>query len=163
MCTCEEYENLLVSIEANKERLMLLIAVHESSEQGIQQRDRIIAEYESELEADIQRHRVELARGEPSLRKAIANLVEEKDSLRYGLRQCKVAITVTGAENLRFDKLPGEKCSELETFFGYLQWTREALRQFPFSIVLWVTPEIELLLPARAADFWAWRKGVFHF
>lgn len=156
----EEYENLLVSIEANKERLTLLIAVHENSKFGMQERDRIIAKYEAELELDIQRHRVELARGEPSLRKAIANLVEEKDSLR---QPGKAAITVMGAESLRFQKLPGEERSELETFFGYLQWTREALRQFPFSIVLWVTPEIELLLPARAADFWAWRKGVFHF
>lgn len=151
-----EYEDLLVSIEANAGKLVLLIAVCSGT---FDKRDRLIANYETDLEPDIQRYRVELARGEPSLRKAIANLLEQNPNLQ----DSRAVITVLGAENLRFDKLPEETRSELEVFFGYLQWTREALREFPFSIVLWVTPQIEILMSERAPDFWAWRKGVFRF
>ncbi len=42
--------------------------------------------------------------------------------------------------------------SELDTFLGYLQWTREALRQFPYSIVLWINKSIEVKLQKNAPD-----------
>jgi tetratricopeptide (TPR) repeat protein len=145
-----------VSIEAGKDILNLLIAVCDDSDC----RDRLIADYEAELEPDIRRYRVELARGEPSLRSAIANLVEQEAYLQ---QRGKAVITVTGVEKLRFFKQFGESRSEQEVFFGYLQWTREAMREFPFSIVLWVTRQIEVLISNESPDFWGWRKGVFRF
>ena len=152
----DNYENLLVSIEAGKDILNLLIAVCDDSDC----RDRLIADYEADLEPDIRRYRVELARGEPSLRSAIANLVEQEAYLQ---QRGKAVITVTGVEKLRFFKQFGESRSEQEVFFGYLQWTREAMREFPFSIVLWVTRQIEILISNESPDFWSWRKGVFRF
>ncbi|MEG3986606.1 tetratricopeptide repeat protein [Microcoleus sp. S28C3] len=152
----DNYEDLLVSIEAGKDILNLLIAVCDDSDC----RDRLISDYEAELEPDIRRYRVELARGEPSLRSAIANLVEQEAYLQ---QRGKAVITVTGVEKLRFFKQFGESRSEQEVFFGYLQWTREALREFPFSIVLWVTRQIEILISNESPDFWSWRKGVFRF
>ncbi|MBD1885120.1 tetratricopeptide repeat protein [Microcoleus vaginatus] len=152
----DNYEDLLVSIEAGKDILNLLIAVCDDSDC----RDRLISDYEAELEPDIRRYRVELARGEPSLRSAIANLVEQEAYLQ---QRGKAVITVTGVERLRFFKQFGESRSEQQVFFGYLQWTREALREFPFSIVLWVTRQIEILISNESPDFWSWRKGVFRF
>jgi tetratricopeptide (TPR) repeat protein len=152
----DNYEDLLVSIEAGKDNLNLLIAVCDDSDC----RDRLIADYEAELEPDIRRYRVELARGEPSLRSAIANLVEQEAYLQ---QRGKAVITVTGVEKLRFFKQFGESRSEQQVFFGYLQWTREAMREFPFSIVLWVTRQIEILISNESPDFWGWRKGVFRF
>jgi len=152
----DNYEDLLVSIEAGKDILNLLIAVCDDSDC----RDRLIADYEAELEPDIRRYRVELARGEPSLRSAIANLVEQEAYLQ---QRGKAVITVTGVEKLRFFKQFGESRSEQQVFFGYLQWTREAMREFPFSIVLWVTRQIEILISNESPDFWSWRKGVFRF
>ena len=152
----DNYEDLLVSIEAGKDILNLLIAVCDDSDC----RDRLIADYEAQLEPDIRRYRVELARGEPSLRSAIANLVEQEAYLQ---QRGKAVITVTGVEKLRFFKQFGESRSEQEVFFGYLQWTREALREFPFSIVLWVTRQIEILISNESPDFWSWRKGLFRF
>ncbi|MEG4022352.1 tetratricopeptide repeat protein [Microcoleus sp. S13C4] len=152
----DNYDDLLVSIEAGKDILNLLIAVCDDSDC----RDRLISDYEAELEPDIRHYRVELARGEPSLRSAIANLVEQEAYLQ---QRGKAVITVTGVEKLRFFKQFGESRSEQEVFFGYLQWTREALREFPFSIVLWVTRQIEILISNESPDFWSWRKGVFRF
>jgi tetratricopeptide (TPR) repeat protein len=94
------------------------------------------------------------------LRSAIANLVEQEAYLQ---QRGKAVITVTGVEKLRFFKQFGESRSEQEVFFGYLQWTREAMREFPFSIVLWVTRQIEILISNESPDFWSWRKGVFRF
>ncbi|MCC3527004.1 MAG: tetratricopeptide repeat protein [Microcoleus sp. PH2017_22_RUC_O_B] len=152
----DNYDDLLVSIEAGKDILNLLMAVCDDSDF----RDRIISDYEAELEPDIRRYRVELARGEPSMRSAIANLVAQEAYLQ---QQGKAVITVTGVEKLRFFKQLGESRSEQEVFFGYLQWTREALRDFRFSIVLWVTRQIEVLISNESPDFWSWRKGVFRF
>jgi tetratricopeptide (TPR) repeat protein len=50
-----------------------------------------------------------------------------------------------------------------DKFFGYLQWTREALRDFRFPVVLWVTYQVLNNLSRKAPDFWSWRKGVFRF
>ncbi|MEG3859840.1 hypothetical protein [Microcoleus sp. herbarium12] len=152
----DNYDDLLVSIEAGKDFLNLLIAVCDDSDC----RDRIISDYEAELEPDIRRYRVELARGEPSLRSAIANLVTQEAYLQ---QRGKAVITVTGVEKLRFFKQIGESRSEQQVFFGYLQWTREGLREFPFSIVLWVTRQIEVLISNESPDFWSWPKGVFRF
>jgi tetratricopeptide (TPR) repeat protein len=71
-------------------------------------------------------------------------------------------ITTTGVEKLHSIEWQREK-SELDKFFGYLQWTREGLREFPYSIVLWVTSTVEVNLRKKSPDFWSWRKGVFRF
>src|SRR5919199_1261742 len=149
------YEDLLVSIEANKDKLNLLIGVCDDGNL----RDEIIQQYEAELEPDIRRYRVVLGRGEPSLRAAIEQVVQKDEYLQQGGR---AVLTVTGAEQLFVLKLGAER-SEQEIFFGYLQWTREALREFPYSIVVWITHQIERSLSKQAPDFWSWRKGVFRF
>ena len=149
------YEDLLVSIEANTDKLNLLIGVCDDSNL----RDEIIQQYEAELEPDIRCYRVVLGRGEPSLRAAIEQVVQKDEYLQQGGR---AVLTVTGAEQLFVLKLGAER-SEQEIFFGYLQWTREALREFPYSIVVWITHQIERSLSKQAPDFWSWRKGVFRF
>lgn len=155
----DNYDDLLVSIAAGQGQLNLLISVSDDPEL----RQKIIEQYETELSPNIRAYRVELAREEPSLRAAVASVVETDEHLRQG---GAAVVTVTGAEKLLFLKSEdgsGDARSPQEKFFGYLQWTREALRQFPFSIVLWVTSQIEQDLSKKAPDFWSWRKGVFRF
>ncbi|MBD2346757.1 tetratricopeptide repeat protein [Anabaena subtropica] len=151
----DAYDDLMVSIEAKAHRLNLLIAVCDDASF----RDEIIGQYEAELQPEIRCYRVKLARGEPSLTAAISQLVRNEEYLR---QHHPAVITVTGAEQLYFLKLENER-SEQEIFFGYLQWTREALREFPFAIVLWVTNQILGDLLKKAPDFWSWRNGVFRF
>ena len=50
-----------------------------------------------------------------------------------------------------------------DTFFGYLQWTRESFRNFHFPIVFWVSKNIYNLMLSETPDFWSWRNGVFFF
>ncbi|HEY9802257.1 MAG TPA: tetratricopeptide repeat protein [Leptolyngbyaceae cyanobacterium] len=151
----DAYDYLTISIEAKANRLNLLIAVCDDASF----RDEIIAQYEAELQPEIRCYRATLARGEPSLRAAIAELVKQEEYLQ---QHNPAVITVTGAEQLHFLKLGNER-SEQEIFFGYLQWTREGLREFPFAIVLWVTNQILIDLMKKAPDFWSWRNGVFRF
>ncbi|MBD2624907.1 tetratricopeptide repeat protein [Trichormus variabilis] len=151
----DAYDDLIVSIQAKEHDLSLLIAVGDD----LNFREQIISQYETELQPDFRPYRVTLARGEPSLRAAISQLVESEEYLRQG---GKAVITVTGAEQLYFLNM-GEERSEQEIFFGYLQWTREALREFPYPIILWVTNQILSNLIKKAPDFWSWRTGVFHF
>jgi tetratricopeptide (TPR) repeat protein len=155
----DNYDDLLVSIAAGQGQLNLLIAVGDDPEL----RREIIEQYETELSPNIRAYRVELAQREPSLRAAVASVVETDEYLRQG---GAAVVTVTGAEKLLFLKFGDgseDTKSPQEKFFGYLQWTREALRQFPFSIVLWVTAQLEKELAKKAPDFWSWRKGVFRF
>nr|WP_232224256.1 tetratricopeptide repeat protein [Mastigocladopsis repens] len=151
----DAYDDLIVSIEAKERGLNLLIGVCDDANF----RDRIIAQYEAELQQTFRPYRVTLARCEPSLKAAINQLVEQEEYLR---QHNPAVITVTGAEQLYFLKLGNER-SEQEIFFGYLQWTREALREFPYAIVLWVTHQILVNLSQKAPDFWSWRNGVFRF
>ncbi|MBD2598067.1 tetratricopeptide repeat protein [Nostoc spongiaeforme FACHB-130] len=151
----EAYEYLTVSIEAKANRLNLLIGVCDDASF----RDEIIAQYEAELQPQIHCYRTTLARGEPSLTAAISQLIRSEEYLQ---QHNPAVISVTGAEQLYLVK-QGKERSEKEVFFGYLQWTREALRAFPFAIVLWVTNEILVELIKKAPDFWSWRNGVFRF
>jgi len=151
----DNYEELLVSLEAAADKFNLLLAVCDDGNY----REELIERYEQEVESGIRHYRVMVARGEPSLRSAIAQLVAAEEYLRQG---GKAVVTVTGAEKLYFLKL-GQERSEQEVFFGYLQWGREALREFSFSIVLWVTPQIEINLSKQSPDFLSWCKGVFRF
>ncbi|MGD1851588.1 MAG: tetratricopeptide repeat protein, partial [Cyanophyceae cyanobacterium] len=51
----------------------------------------------------------------------------------------------------------------LKRCFGYLQWTREGLRQFAMPIVFWVPSRLREKMVRGAPDFWSWRDGVFAF
>ncbi len=149
------YDDLVGAIEASDGVLSLLIAVCDDS--GL--RDQIINRYEAELQSQMRCYRLPIIRGEPSLRQTIAQAVQGDEYLAQGGR---AVFTVTGAEQLFFLKL-GQERSEQEIFFGYLQWTREGLREFPYPIVLWVTNQLLKELSKKAPDFWSWRKGVFRF
>jgi tetratricopeptide (TPR) repeat protein len=142
----EIYDRMLVSIEGSIGLLQIFIAVCDADDQ----RELIISDYEKELGANVQSYRVYLERQEPSLRKAIADTVTVQE---------KAVVTVLGAETLGLlgqDEL-------LKKFFGYLQWTREALREFKLPIILWVPSRIFEQLANRSPDFWSWRNGVFRF
>ena len=151
----DNYDDLIVSIEASVGKLSLLIAVCDD----VNFRNQIIDRYETELKSETRPYRVTLDRKEPSLRAVIAQLIQSDDYLQ---KNNKGIITVTGTEELYFLRL-GEERSEQEIFFGYLQWTREALREFHYPIVLWVNKQILNSLIKQAPDFWSWRRGVFLF
>jgi hypothetical protein len=91
----DNYDDLLVSIEAGQGRLNLLIAVADDPDL----RRKIIDDYEAELQPTIRAYRVELAGEEPSLRAGVAAVVEKEDYLRQG---GAAVVTVTGAEKLFF-------------------------------------------------------------
>ncbi|WP_218080811.1 tetratricopeptide repeat-containing protein [Anthocerotibacter panamensis] len=152
----KNYDDLIVSIEAAQGRLNLLIAVCDDS----RLRDEMINRYERELEPQgIHSYRITFEREEPSLRYAIAQLVERDE---YLSNHHQAVLSVIGTAGLYTLRLGAER-SEEEKFFGYLQWTREGLREFPFPIVLWVTNSLVTALSRRAPDFWGWRNGVFKF
>jgi hypothetical protein len=111
------YDDLIVSIEAKKQSLSLLIAVCDDMDF----RDKIIDRYERELKPDLPTYKVTLSRGEPSLKAAVARLIQTEEYLRQG---GQAVITVVGAEKLYFintSKLSGENRTERDIFFGYLQ------------------------------------------
>ena len=152
----KSYRQLLVSIKASQGILSLLVAVCDD----INFRESLIRRYEGQLEkSNIRPYRLRLARVEPSLRSAIAKQVEKDEYLQ---QKGRVVLTVIGAEDLSFLSRNSER-SEQDKFFGYLQWTREGLRAFPFPIVLWITNDIFGKINRRSPDFWSWRKGVFRF
>lgn len=143
----EIYDRLLVSIEAGIGVLQIFIAVCDAD----RQREQIIAAYERELAPTIGHYRVELDRQEPSLRYAVASVITAKEN---------AVVTVLGNETLG---LSGQNDRSLDKFFGYLQWTREALRRLKVPIVLWIPAHIYQELADRSPDFWSWRNGVFQF
>jgi tetratricopeptide (TPR) repeat protein len=149
------YDNLIVAVESSQGVMSLLLAVCDD----VRLRDEIIQRYEAELQPGIRPYHVTLDRQEPSLKRAIAEQVEQDLYLREG---GNAVVTVTGAEQLLFLKL-GQERSEQEIFFGYLQWTREGLRKFHFPMILWVTNQLLSNISRRAPDFWSWRKDVFRF
>ena len=152
----DAYDGLIVSMEANARRLNLLIATCDDS----QYRDEVIEQYESEVEEGIHCYRITLRPERPSIRFLLEELIAQNPQVK---EQDRVVVTVLGADKLRFLELEEGKRSEVEEFAGYMQWTREGLRRFPFSIVIWVTTNVETVLKQKAKDFWSWRKGVFRF
>ncbi len=152
------YESLISAIESSQGMLVLLIA---SCEPGDFQ-NRLIDRYETELAPKIPSYRINLDRSEPSLRAVLEQLINDRSEFKQP--QASGVITVTGAADLSSIKLKEtETNSALDRFFGYLQWTREGLREFRYPIVLWVTPKILHQLSSKAPDFWSWRGGVFRF
>jgi tetratricopeptide (TPR) repeat protein len=150
------YEKLVTAIEASRGTLALLIAVCDDPVF----RDRIIQQYEQELKPDFETYRLRLAKAEPSLRATLGSWAEQQSQ-----PPASAILTVTGAEDLLWLNIKDEDGSrtEVEKFFGYLQWGREGLREFPYPVVLWITPRISKQLSLKAPDFWSWRKGVFRF
>jgi tetratricopeptide (TPR) repeat protein len=150
------YEKLVTVVEASKGTLALLIAVCDDSKL----RDRIIQRYEQDLKPEFETYQLQLAKTEPSLRAALGAWAEQQSE-----PVPSTMFTVTGAESLLWFNLKDDDGSrtEVEKFFGYLQWGREGLREFPYPIVLWITSRILKNLSLKAPDFWSWRKGVFRF
>ena len=155
----DSYDGLVSLIEASQGVLSLLIA---SCEPGDFQ-NQIINRYEAELAPNISSYRVVLNQQEPSLRAALEQLTENYPELRTP--GASAVITVTGTADLMEIVLNSDSNhqSELSRFFGYLQWTREGLREFLYPIVLWVMPKILSQLSLKSPDFWSWRSGVFRF
>ncbi|MEZ2304120.1 MAG: tetratricopeptide repeat protein [Microcoleus sp.] len=155
----DSYDGLVSLIEASKGVLSLLIASCQPGDFQTQ----MINRYEAELAPKIRCYRVVLNQKEPSLRAALEQLVQDCPELKEP--HASAAITVTGTEALMefVSQADSNHRSELSRFFGYLQWTREGLREFPYPIVLWVTPKILSRLSIEAPDFWSWRSGVFRF
>jgi tetratricopeptide (TPR) repeat protein len=153
----ETYEQLISLIENSQGRLAPIIVACDDAAL----RQRIILRYESEArQVQIRPYRIVLGQ-EPSLQTGLKTLKQQDDYLQRG---GAAVFTVTGAEVLLRVKLhPQEEQSELDKFFGYLQWTREGLREFRYPIVLWVTQRILRELSRRAPDFWSWRKAVLRF
>ena len=150
------YRKLIVSLEASQGILNLLIAVCDDRNL----RERLIQQYENELKAEgFLCYRVRVRTHDPSLTYALRKLVESDINLQ---QKQPAVITVLGVEDLLSVRLDAPK-SEQERFFGYLQWTREALRQFHFPVVLWVSDAVVTSLSKKAPDFWSWRGGVFWF
>ncbi|MDM3854433.1 MAG: tetratricopeptide repeat protein [Aphanizomenon gracile PMC649.10] len=142
----QTYLSLLVSLEAGIGMLQIFIAVCDAD----RQRENIIANYEQELAPNYNIYRVYLDSQEPSLKQAITKQVT--------LTENAIAI-VLGAEKLG----SFNQNESLKKFFGYLQWTREALRELKMPIILWIPSRIYDQIPKQAPDFWSWRNGVFHF
>jgi tetratricopeptide (TPR) repeat protein len=153
----QTYETLISLIENSQGRLAPIIVACDDWAL----RQRLIDQYEMEArQAKIRPYRVKLGQ-EPSVRAALVRLKEEHDHLQRG---GEAVFTITGAEVLlRVTLKPEDEQSELDKFFGYLQWTREGLREFPYPIVLWVTHRILKEISRRAPDFWSWRKAVLRF
>jgi tetratricopeptide (TPR) repeat protein len=146
------YENLISLIENNQNQLSLIIV----SCDDLTLRQQMIDRYEQEAKLDnIQSQRIVLGT-EPSLRAGLAKL-ELPEAAR-------VVVTVTGSEwLLRVKTRASDSQSDLQKFFGYLQWTREGLREFQYPVVLWITSTILLEMSRKAPDFWSWRKAVLRF
>ena len=154
----DTYDRLMTVIETSQGRLAILIAVCDG--RGL--RERIIQSYEEEVrQAQIQPYRIELSRG-GSIR---GKLLELRQTHTYLQEGGEAVVTVTGAELLPGYNLTAEDVGKtpLEEFFGYLQWTREGMREFPFPVVLWLNHRLMKEISFKAPDFWSWRKGVFWF
>ncbi|GBO55492.1 kinesin light chain [Pseudanabaena sp. lw0831] len=148
--------DLLVAIETSNKHLSLLLAVCDRD----RLRNSLTERYEQELASEgIKSYRVTIDRQEPSLFAAINQLVGAEPYLQDGNL---AVITVEGVVSLSSFVSEGER-SPVDKFLGYLQWTREGMRQFTFPIVIWVTEHIHNEISRKAQDFYSWRQGVFFF
>jgi tetratricopeptide (TPR) repeat protein len=154
----DSYAGLNTVIEAGQGMMLLIIASCEAGEF----QDELIRKYETELAPAIPSYRITLDRSEPSLKAALEQLINNQPELKEP--KASAVISVQGAADLMSIPIrENEENSALDRFFGYLQWTREGLREFQYPIVLWVTPKIMTQLMVKAPDFWRWRGGVFRF
>ena len=151
------YDSLISLIENSQGQLAPIVVGCDE----VRLRERVIERYEREAkDAKVQPYRVMLG-AEPSLRAGLAEVVEREAYLQAG---GDAVFTVLGANTLLRVKLRDEDTqSEVEKFYGYLQWTREGLREFRYPIVLWVSIRMLREMGRRAPDFWSWRKASFQF
>ena len=148
----DSYEKLISLIADNQNQLSLIIVACDD----LTMRQQIIGQYEREVRLEeIQAQRIVLGT-EPSLKAGLVKLALPAAA--------RVVVTVTGSEwLLRVKTRSSDAQSDLQKFFGYLQWTREGLREFQYPIVLWITSTILLEISRKAPDFWSWRKAVLRF
>jgi tetratricopeptide (TPR) repeat protein len=140
----DEYDRLIVSLEAGLGTLQILLAVCDNTAL----RQEVIQRYEAELEG-VQSYRLALNPDEPSLLQALIDGKIDKN--------IQAIATVLGAEKL--NNLGAANHERLDSFLGYLQWTREALRGYPLPIVLWLPSALLVEIAKKAPDFWSWRSG----
>ncbi|MCU0565244.1 MAG: tetratricopeptide repeat protein [Oculatellaceae cyanobacterium Prado106] len=154
----DAFDELVAVIEASQGILSILIAVCDDR----LFRDQIIQRYETALSPPFFPVRLVLDHQEPSLRAAIDQWLTAHSGIQTEPRP--LMLTLTGSEALMWLNLESEdEPTPLDKFYGYLQWTREGLREFPYPIVLWVTHRILKQLSRRSPDFWSWRRGVYRF
>ena len=153
----ETYDSLLSLIENNQGRLCLIIVGCDQ----VRLRERVIERYERDAkDVKIRPYRIMLG-SEPSVRAGLDRTFSQETYLQEG---GEAVLSVLGADTLLRVKLRDEdEQSEIEKFFGYLQWTREGMREFRYPIVLWVSIRILRDMGRRAPDFWSWRKASFQF
>jgi Tetratricopeptide repeat len=154
----ESYTDLLMAIKfSDRDRVSLFIAVCDFD----LTQSKIINRYTEQLKSDFHTYQVTINSDHLSVNRSISELVEREADLQSGGR---AVISVVGAAALPATTLdPQAKKSDRDTFFGYLQWTRESFRDFRFPIVLWVSKNIYNLMLSETPDFWSWRTGVFFF
>ena len=154
----ESYTDLLMAIEfSDRDRVSLFIAVCDFD----LTQSKIINRYTEQLKSDFHTYQVTINSDHLSVNRSISELVESQADLRAGSR---AVISVVGATALAATtRDPQAKKSDRDTFFGYLQWTRESFRDFRFPIILWVSKNIYNLMLSETPDFWSWRTGVFFF
>jgi tetratricopeptide (TPR) repeat protein len=151
------YDSLIVAVESGLGELNLLLAVCDD----VNFRNEIINRYETELKQEgIEPYRNQLNSRNPSLYAALYDLVSQHEYLN---NHQQAILTITGTDKLFSIELLNDEISQRDKFLGYLQWTREGLRDFPFSIVLWISNELYKLIAQKAPDFYSWRGGVFFF
>jgi tetratricopeptide (TPR) repeat protein len=156
-----QLRRLVQSIEASYGELNLLICICDNP----YYRDEIIHDYEAELTAKgVNCDRVQIDRDRPSLKQSLL------DRHLYENTERSELVTVLGIDGL----LNVSRERDLEStmtvnrsaqaqFFFSTQWTREALREFRFPVILWITEAIAGELSRQAPDFWSWRGGLFEF
>ncbi|MGP1382593.1 MAG: tetratricopeptide repeat protein [Thainema sp.] len=149
------FYDLVVAIENSDRQLSLLLAVCDDASLQAELIDR----YEAEVAPQFKPYRVTVQPDKPSIKSTLADQVAADDYLQQG---GLAVFTVLGANRLFRLRFGAEK-SQQEEFLGYLQWTREALRQYPYPIVLWLTSQVLTEISRKAPDFWSWRKSVFRF
>ncbi len=154
----EYYTDLLMAIEfSDRDRVSLLIAVCDADRIQAQ----IINKYTEQLKTKFQAYQIAVNNQQLNVVRSIAELVDREPALYSGQR---AVISVVGATVLSATTLTNDADkSDRDTFFGYLQWTRESFQNFHLPIVLWVSKKIYDLMMSEAPDFWSWRTGVFFF
>ncbi|NJN71446.1 MAG: tetratricopeptide repeat protein [Limnothrix sp. RL_2_0] len=146
---------IVVAVESNLQHLGLFLAVCDQDAL----RKTAIQQYEQELAAQgIICHRVSLNSDDPSLYRAVREGFEQIDNSDQPMM-----FSVEGGVGLSETVAANEEKSPLAKFLGYLQWTREAMREFEFPIVIWINGAVYDEIAREAPDFYSWRQGVFFF
>jgi tetratricopeptide (TPR) repeat protein len=155
-----QLRRLIQSIEASYGALNLLICICDNP----YYRDEIIYNYETELSAKgVKCDRVQIDRDRPSLKQS---LLERQPNSNPQQSEIVTVMGIDGLLNISrerdLESATVNRSAQAQFFFS-TQWTREALREFRFPVILWMTESIAGELSRQAPDFWSWRGGVFEF